>query len=210
MKFVNEENSDMQRIGVLGASFNPPTLGHQDVINQALPFFDEILLVPSLAHAFRKTLAPIKHRLAMLKIFNEHWQKDEHGAKVKISNIEETILHERQEQGPIYTYDVLIALTKLYESYHKPFQLHFILGPDIFSPAIWQKFYRHEEIEQRWSLFIAKENLPIHSTLVRELCVKYAKEPIIRKQELARFVGEPIADYIEKHHLYIEKESTYG
>jgi len=195
----------MQRIGVLGASFNPPTIGHQDVINQALPFFDEILLVPSVSHPFRKVLAPIHHRLEMLKIFIENWQKSI--VPIKIMNIEETMQKSRQEPGPIYTYDVLSALTELYQSYQKPFQIHFIIGPDIFSTEVWHKFHRYREIEEKWPLFIAKENIHVHSSLVREICVKYAKEPLLRRNELIHLVGKPMTDYIEWHGLYREENA---
>ena len=44
----------MQRTGVFGSAFNPPTRGHYDVLTQAAPHFDRRLLVPSVAHAFRK------------------------------------------------------------------------------------------------------------------------------------------------------------
>ena len=46
--FVNRWKE--MKIGVLGASFNPPTRGHEDVVNQALLDFDEVLLVPSILH----------------------------------------------------------------------------------------------------------------------------------------------------------------
>ncbi len=200
----------MQRIGVFGASFNPPTLGHFDALKQALPHFDEILLVPSLSHPFGKNLAPIVHRLAMLEIFLNDLQSLQLGHNVKISLIEQSMQMKGQAKEFIYTYDVLTELSKLYQSQHQSVSLRFILGPDNNHPDVWHKFYRYQEIEQNWPLFVAKENLPIHSTMVREICMRYRDEPQKRRKELIELVGEPIANYIEQHKLYREKESAYG
>ncbi len=200
----------MQRIGVFGASFNPPTLGHFDALKQALPQFDEILLVPSISHPFGKFLAPIEHRLAMLEIFLNDLQSLKQGNIVKISLIEQSMQKKGHTKEFIYTFDVLTELTKLYQSQQQSVQLRFILGPDNSHPDIWHKFYRYQEIEQNWPLFVAKENLPIHSTMVREVCMKFRDEPLKRRKELIELVGEPIANYIEQHKLYREKESAYG
>ena len=57
------------RIGVFGSAFDPPTLGHQDVLQQAAGHFDRILLVPSASHAFNKKSQPFVTRLALLEVF---------------------------------------------------------------------------------------------------------------------------------------------
>ncbi|MFI4937629.1 MAG: adenylyltransferase/cytidyltransferase family protein [Candidatus Berkiellales bacterium] len=202
----------MRQIGVFGASFNPPTLGHQDVVNQALEHFDEILLVPSLSHPFQKKLAPIEHRLKMLTLFLTNWQRADQQNKIKIYNIEAEIQTEHPESTFIYTYDVLSEIEKAYQTLHEPFQIHFIMGPDNASPRVWHQFYRYQDIEKQWPLFIAKEQIPIHSTSVKENIAKYQNDPSLLKKVLMTMVGEPIAQYILQHHLYhkIQKESTYG
>ncbi|MDF4536048.1 nicotinate-nicotinamide nucleotide adenylyltransferase, partial [Vibrio parahaemolyticus] len=45
----------MKKIAVFGSAFNPPTLGHKSIID-SLGHFDLILLVPSIAHAWGKTM----------------------------------------------------------------------------------------------------------------------------------------------------------
>lgn len=175
----------MQRIGVLGASFNPPTLGHQNVIAQSLDFFDKILLVPSIAHPFLKVLAPIHHRLNMLQLLMPQENK------LEISLIEQSL----DTGGPIYTYDVLTALSKAYQG-----QLYFIMGQDL--AKVWHKFYRWQDIEKKWPLFIAKEILPIHSTMVREYIKNHAHSPTLL-EELTKFTGKAIAEYIIKENLYV-------
>lgn len=189
----------MQRIGVFGAAFNPPTLGHRDVLAQASEHFDEILLVPSVSHAFGKQLIPLKDRLNMLKRFIEDLPFK---SKITLSHIEEDLLAKQKEKGPIYTYDVLSALTEQYALQHKKVKLGFIIGPDNSKEEIWKKFYRYQDIEKQWPLFVAKENIPIHSTLAREICATYAQENPLRLHKLIDLVGEKIAHYIEQHKLY--------
>jgi len=186
----------MQRIGVFGASFDPPTLGHHDVVNQAISVFDEILLVPSVSHAFQKNLTPIKSRLDMLRIFVNPWQEE--GRQVKIFNIE-AVLQLKAPSQYIYTYDVLSALTQLYENQGKVAEIHFIVGPDIAKPDVWERFYRFKEIEEKWPLFIAKESVSVRSTMVRE---SIAASPSDLKEKLIAWVGEPIMQYILQHRLY--------
>jgi len=190
----------MQQIGVFGASFNPPTVGHQDVIMQCDNFFDQILLVPSLSHAFNKALVPISDRLHMLQLFLKTWDLPAH---VNIFNIEADLQQASDDQhAPIYTFDVLTKLTELYQTQQKPVQIWFIMGPDISQPSVWHKFYRYQDIEKNWPLFHVKERLPIRSTMVREIMLQYAKAPQRLKAELAQLVGEPIVDYILLHQLY--------
>jgi len=200
----------MQQIGVFGASFNPPTCGHQDVINQALTYFDEVLLVPSLSHPFQKSLAPIEHRLAMLRIFLSHWHPQPAGKIVKIFNVESVVQAMHPGKEPIYTYDVLSTLNTLYMANQKPFQLRFIIGPDNASPKVWKKFYRFDEIEKNWPLFIAKEHIPIHSTLVKETILQLAQDEQALEKALVPLVGEGIARYIIAHHLYSNKGLNDG
>ena len=59
----------MQKTGVFGSAFNPPTQGHRDVLIQAAPHFDNILLVPSVAHAFHKKTLPLAKRVELLEAF---------------------------------------------------------------------------------------------------------------------------------------------
>ena len=188
----------MQRIGVMGASFNPPTLGHASVIRQAYHEFDEILLVPSLLHAFQKTLAPIKHRLAMLNLLIENELRFDEKKHVRIDNIEPDLLLLHPDRPFIYTFDVLSAIEERYRKQDKEVNIQFIVGPDVREPSVWQRFYRFADIEQRWPLYVVKEIVAIHSTMARKT----------RQQALlAALVGESIATYILQHHLYDDGEN---
>lgn len=50
----------MSRIAVMGSAFNPPSLGHKDVVEQALTQCDQVWLVPAFRHAWgKKTWRPM-------------------------------------------------------------------------------------------------------------------------------------------------------
>lgn len=63
-------------VTLFGGSFNPPHIGHQLVIAQAFELapIDEIWLLPMYQHVFSKndTLAPVKQRLTMTKMLENH------------------------------------------------------------------------------------------------------------------------------------------
>lgn len=191
----------VKKIGVLGASFNPPTRGHEDVLKQALIEFDEILLVPSIAHPFEKKAIALGDRLAMLELFIAPWQTNDKKV-IKIFNIEPVIQANNPQQNKVYTFDVLSAIESYYHSQNEAVRLQFIVGPDNASPLVWQKFYRHEEIEKRWGIWVAKEQLPIHSTMVRDFIAKSMLNQNQLKTALQQWVSEPIANYIIQHDLY--------
>lgn len=43
-----------RRIAIIGSAFNPPHLGHKDIIEPSYKDYDEILLIPSYRHVFGK------------------------------------------------------------------------------------------------------------------------------------------------------------
>jgi len=191
----------MLRIGVFGASFNPPTLGHQDVVYQALSSFDTILLVPSLAHPFHKSLLPIAQRLAMLELLVKSWPTVVQ-SQVVIFNIEEKLRNEKPHDALIYTYDVLTAITAFYAQQSIAAQITFIMGPDIAALPVWQTFYRYQDLEKTWPLFVAKEQMPIRSTTVKDTLLAHWGKPSL-EGALQSLVGEAIARYIMRNGLYL-------
>lgn len=58
----------MKKIAVFGSAFNPPTLGHKSIID-SLGHFDLILLVPSIAHAWGKTMLDYELRSQLVDQF---------------------------------------------------------------------------------------------------------------------------------------------
>ena len=147
-------------IAVFGSAFNPPHCGHADVILQATAWADHIIVVPSYCHAFGKTMAPFEQRLVLAQALIDSmvWKKD-----VMVSDIEKTIAASQGEGHPIYTFDVLLALSAIYPDS----KIVFVVGPDNASPEIWNTFYRADEILLRWGIWAAQERIHIRSTTIR-------------------------------------------
>ncbi|WP_263081382.1 adenylyltransferase/cytidyltransferase family protein [Endozoicomonas sp. Mp262] len=150
------------KIGVFGSAFDPPTRGHLDVISQAAPYFDKILLVPSASHAFAKTMQLFSHRLAMLDCFVTEAAID--SCDMEVCDLEYQLLAETPDSA-VYTYDLMDALETYYG---KTVELSFIRGPDNAVPEVWNRFYRAGDIEKRWKLFTAKERVQARSSQVRQ------------------------------------------
>ena len=151
------------KIGIFGSAFNPPTLGHFDALKQASTRFDRILLVPSASHAFAKKMLSFASRVDMLEVFVANICLPE--CQIEVCTLEAEMLKQAPDK-PVYTFDLLDTLERRYEG---KAQLGFIRGPDNADPNTWKRFYKAEEIEQRWDLFTAQERVQARSSYVREL-----------------------------------------
>ncbi|MBX2857678.1 MAG: adenylyltransferase/cytidyltransferase family protein [Cellvibrionaceae bacterium] len=151
-------------IAVFGSAFNPPHLGHADVIQQVLQHSSQLVLVPCFQHAFAKKMMPFEFRLEMLSAMLSDLNI---AHLVKVSQIEREIAHRQRRPGealpPVYTFQVLEALERELGSS----QLVFVVGPDNARPETWSRFYKADEISQRWQIWPAQERLPIRSTAIR-------------------------------------------
>ncbi len=183
---------DKPRIGVFGSAFDPPTLGHQDVLQQAAEHFDQVLLVPSASHAFNKKPRPFAIRLALLEVFAQNAEVE---TELVTCDIEIQLL-QQQPDKPVYTFDLLEALEQKYQG---AVELSFIRGPDNAAPVVWRRFYKADEIEQRWSVFTAKERLNIRSSTVRSILNSTMADG---KHTLDHYLLPEIAAYIHQHKLY--------
>lgn len=182
----------MAHYAIFGSSFNPPTRGHIDAIEQIIDRYDYILLVPCYEHAFGKKLIAYEHRIKMLQIVCQSWSS----SKITISNIEQEIHSENP--GPIYTYEVMKTLQEQLGSENK---LSFIIGPDNASPQIWEKFYRHQDIEANWSIDVVKQRTNIHSQDIRIL-LEQNKTSADITQQLNRMLLPAVTEYILQEKLY--------
>lgn len=147
-------------VAIFGSAFNPPHLGHADVISQASEWASKIIVVPSYAHAFGKSMAPYDQRFAMTKALLTNIKSRK---RIIISDIEKRLAEQKNNNEPIYTYDVMCALSAVYRNA----DLRFVVGPDNAAPDKWEAFYRADEILERWGVWAAKERVNIRSTTIR-------------------------------------------
>ncbi|WGV98424.1 nicotinate-nicotinamide nucleotide adenylyltransferase [Vibrio sp. YMD68] len=144
----------MSKIAVFGSAFNPPSLGHKSVI-ESLAHFDRVLLLPSISHAWGKDMLKYDIRCQLVDAFIQDLSVE----NAQRSTIEEELF---QPGCAVTTFAVLDALQKK----HPDSELTFVLGPDnLFN---FSKFYKAEEILQRWSLLACPERVKVRSTDIRE------------------------------------------
>lgn len=189
-------------IGVFGSAFDPPTLGHEDVIKQGASICDEIILVPCIRHAFHKEPLAFDKRLKLLKAFLSDLSTVP--CKVTVSDIEKSLLETAPGQ-PVYTYDVMAALEEhLKLTISSDNQLIFLRGPDNAAPETWSKFYRYLDIEARWILFTAQTRLAVRSTLVRDLLRKRVTS-VADNKRLITLLSPSVLESVLANNFYTEE-----
>ncbi|MBF4276258.1 nicotinate-nicotinamide nucleotide adenylyltransferase [Vibrio anguillarum] len=144
----------MTKIAVFGSAFNPPSLGHKSVI-ESLSHFDLILLVPSISHAWGKQMLNYEIRCELIDAFIRDLQSD----KIQRSIVEE----ELQQPGQSVTTHAVLSLL---QKQSPDADITFVMGPDnLFNFA---KFYKAQDILQRWSVMACPEKVAIRSTDIRQ------------------------------------------
>lgn len=175
---IKKENKS--KIALFGSAFNPPSLGHASVI-ESLGHFDNIILLPSISHAWGKDMLDFDIRCKLIELFIQ----DIGCEKLSLSTIEKELL---QPEKSVTTYDVLCLLEERY-----PYaDISFIIGPDNLKN--FHKFYKSDEILTRWSIVVCPERLPIRSTLIRE--------NLIGMKSIANMTTPSVEKYLLENKLY--------
>lgn len=174
----------MKKIAVFGSAFNPPTLGHKSIID-SLDHFDLILLVPSISHAWGKTMLDYEQRNRLVDQFIQ----DIGSRKVQRSDVEEALY---TPENSVTTYAVLTRLQALYPED----DLTFVIGPD--NLLNFTKFYKSDEILQRWTVMACPERLPIRSTTIRDL--------LQNGQPITGMTTSGVEQILYQHQLYLDPE----
>lgn len=104
------------KVALYGGSFNPPHLGHAQVVLHLLHAgFDEVWVIPAFVHPFGKELAPFDHRMRMLELAMADF-----GARVRICGVEKNL------PAPSWTVDTVEHLC----SRHPECMFSLVLGED--------------------------------------------------------------------------------
>lgn len=147
----------MSKIAVFGSAFNPPSLGHKSVI-ESLEHFDRVLLLPSIAHAWGKQMLEYSVRCELVDVFIE----DLVTTNVERSTVEEDL---HQPGSSVTTFAVLEELQARYPES----EFTFVVGPDNFFN--FSKFYKADEILERWCVLSCPERVKVRSTDIRNALI---------------------------------------
>ncbi len=144
----------MKKIAVFGSAFNPPTLGHKDVI-ESLSHFDRVLLEPSIAHAWGKDMLDYATRCVLVDAF----MRDLNATNVECLRLESQLY---QASESVTTFQLLEKIQDLYPSA----DITFVIGPD--NLLKFAKFYRANDILARWSVMACPERVAVRSSIIRQ------------------------------------------
>lgn len=147
----------MKRLVYFGSAFNPPHVGHVHCMEWLLARknVDLVLAGPSKAHAFAKDMAAFDLRCQMTQDLLAYYKMPDN---VQVSRIEQDLA---QDNKPVYTYDVLVALQAL----HPDHRIVFGLGPD--NVEQFHRFYRYKDILSEFELEECPTMGTVRSTDIR-------------------------------------------
>ena len=195
----------LRRIGIFGGAFDPPHLAHAALVQSALADLqlDQLRVVPT-GQAWHKTraLSPARHRLAM--------------AELAFSKMPRVVVDpiETQRVGPSYTVDTLRA----FKAHFSDAEFFLIVGEDqaraLSTWHEWQAVLQlaiicvaeRDDLTGAKPLFMAPKSyesrfrrlqmpaMPVSATEIRAR--------IATHQSVSSLVFEPVASYIDDHHLY--------
>ncbi|AEX24902.1 MULTISPECIES: nicotinate-nicotinamide nucleotide adenylyltransferase [Vibrio] len=172
----------MKKIAIFGSAFNPPSLGHKSVI-ESLGHFDLVLLEPSIAHAWGKEMLDYPTRCKLVDAFI----KDLGLSNVQRSNVEQALYQPGQS---VTTYALLNKIQEI----HSTDDLTFVIGPDNFFK--FAKFYKAQEITERWTVMACPEKIKIRSTDIRKA--------LMEGKDISAFTTLTVSELLLNEGLYRE------
>ncbi|CAE6945178.1 nicotinate-nicotinamide nucleotide adenylyltransferase [Vibrio sp. B1FLJ16] len=172
----------MKKIAIFGSAFNPPSLGHKSVI-ESLSHFDLVLLEPSIAHAWGKEMLDYPTRCKLVDAFI----KDMGLSNVQRSDLEQSLYQPGQS---VTTY----ALLKKAQEVHTAADITFVIGPDNFFK--FAKFYKAQEITERWTVMACPEKIKIRSTDIRNA--------LMAGKDISSFTTTTVSELLRNEGLYRE------
>lgn len=153
-----------------------------DLVTQILPDVDQVWLVPAIHHAWGKIMADYSHRCAMTRCL----VGDIADERVQLKCAEEAIYNHKD---PVFTFDLLHYLQ---QEYGEQYKFKFVVGPD--NAESWHKFYKADEIENRWGVMIGEERKAVRSTVVRNM--------LAEGKAVDALVSPRVGEYLRDHAVY--------
>lgn len=188
----------MKEVIIFGGSFNPPTLGHVEIMKHCLeqPAIDEVWIMPSGRRMDKEFTTTDTQRLEML----EHVKAEAFGgdSRIKVSDFEMRL------PAPTETYRTLGALAGEFPST----KFWFTFGVDAYRNLA--KWNHGEWMQRELSMYVVPRDgeLPPDAPNirllppVRDVSSTLAREAVACNQPLELFVPRAITNYIFAERLY--------
>lgn len=192
-------------IALFGGKFDPPHLGHKNLIDQIfarLKFIDEVWVIPAKTHQWRKMYATGQDRLKMLK----YWETD----RIKVLDLE------LKRKKKTITIDTIKILKEKYSDYN----FFWICGAD--TCPTFHNWDDHDQLIKLMKFYVYPRpgfplrNLPEGFSLIpgmrlpkRDFSSTEIRNAIAKEQNMSRWLSPEIANYIHQNKLYLLDKRTY-
>lgn len=199
--------SRVERIGVLGGTFDPPHIGHLILGEYAVDALalTKLLFVPAAdpPHKHNESKTPVEHRLRMLELALAD------NPRFEISRVD------IDRPGPHYSVDMIQIIKEQYPSaevyfvmggdslrdlptWHRPADLIYLCKLAVMQrPGIEADAGGHEAILPGITGRVVKINAPLIEISSTEIVTRLAQSKSIRYQ-----VSDAVREYIMSHRLY--------
>jgi nicotinate-nucleotide adenylyltransferase len=189
----------VQRIGVLGGTFNPIHVGHLAMAQMALErmHLTKVVFVPAYIppHKNPGVVAPAKHRYQMVKLAIEG------NASFEISDFEIS------KEGKSYTVD---TMNYFYRFYPQDTKLYFVIGGDALGDL---RSWRYIDDILKISEFIVVNrpgyikksgDVKHHSVIMPgiDISSSYVRIRLFQNRTIRYFVPDKVLEYISQNKLY--------
>lgn len=179
------------RIALMGGSFNPPHIGHllgAVYVRATLPV-EQVWLMPSYQHPFRKQLESFDHRVEMCLALAA-----DHGSWLKVSEVE------RDVPGEGRTVDTLEHLHAKYPDV----QWRLIIGSDIVADLPqWKMWPRIQELASVTVLYRAGYPSPqAVGPPLAEVSSSAVRERLAQGSSVDELLPSKVLEYVRRHGLF--------
>ncbi|PIR59215.1 MAG: nicotinate (nicotinamide) nucleotide adenylyltransferase [Candidatus Pacebacteria bacterium CG10_big_fil_rev_8_21_14_0_10_56_10] len=203
----------MAHIALFGGAFDPPHLGHQQIVAYLLEqlIADQVWLVPVGRHSFDKQLSPAEHRLAMVELAMSRLEQ-QYPERADQFRVE----HYELDSGQVArTYQTIKALARQYPEH----QLSWVIGSD--NLAGFERWDNYRQLLTEHPVYVyPRQGYPLHHLLLGMEALDEA--PTVRAssqhlrqmaaagRDITDWVPPLVAEYIDHHGLYRHHSPELG
>ena len=185
----------IQKIAIVGGTFDPIHLGHLKIISEVAKKFAKVIVIPT-GEPWLKAAKPIatgEQRVAMAQTAVNSLNLAD---QVQVSAIEV------KRSGPSYAIDTVNELSKVYPE--ASFTL--VLGSD--AALNLHKWHRSDELQKLVEVLVVKRasvepsQFPEIAIDAPDISSTAIRDKVAHSQEIAELVPPTIATFIKEHQIY--------
>lgn len=185
----------IQKIAIVGGTFDPIHLGHLKIISEIAKKFAKVIVIPT-GEPWLKAAKPIatgEQRVAMAQTAVN---------SLNLANQVQVSAIEVKRPGPSYAIDTVNELSKVYPE--ASFTL--VLGSD--AALNLHKWHRSDELQKLVEVLVVKRasvapsQFPEIQIDAPDISSTAIRDKVAHSQEIAELVPPTIATFIKEHHLY--------